>query len=71
MPWLASYYGTDGYIKNRGMFEDKDDALACLDQMKMRPEEYPDAHVRWVDREKILTRDDMEKLFEEYSGMWR
>lgn len=71
MVWLASYDGADGYIKNKGMFDNKDDALDCLDQMKMMEEEYPNAHVRWVDREKILTKDDLEKMFEEYSGMWR
>ena len=71
MVWLASYVGKDGYIKNKGMFDNKDDALDCLDQMEMREDEYPDAHVRWVDRDKILTRDDMERLFEECSGMWR
>ena len=31
MVWLASYIGKEGYIENKGMFEDKDDALDCLD----------------------------------------
>ena len=71
MVWLASYVGKEGYIENKGMFDNKEDALDCLEQMKMRGEEYPNAHVRWVDRDKILTKDDLEKLFEEYAGVWR
>ena len=71
MPWLAKYAGADGWPKCKGIFEDKDDALDCLDQMEMRPEEYPRAHLEWSDMKGMLTLGKVRKLFDECSEAWK